>query len=116
MIPTTKLTMEARVNKVIEPITVVVVNGREYYTVQLVNGDLIKREGIELVVEKGDGRFHIPDKTMEVIKTVAVPTLDVYIKTYSHGQIAAMIEDSEFFTSEEIAVAVKEAIDENRSK
>jgi hypothetical protein len=108
--------MKARVNKVTEPITIVVVNGREHYTVQLVQGDLIKLEQGDLVVNKNEERFHIPDKTMEVIKTIPVPTLEVYIHTLTHGQLRAIIEDGEMFSSAEIAEAVKKAIDENRNK
>ena len=108
--------MKARVNKVTEPITIVVVNGREYYTVQLVEGDLIKLEQGNFVVTKNEERFHIPDKTMEVIKTVAVPTLEVYVHTLSHGQLRVIVEDGEMFSSAEIAEAVKKAIDENRNK
>lgn len=104
--------MQSRVNKVIEPITVVVINGPEYYTVQLIEGDLIKRERCDLVVEKGAERYHIPDKTMEVIKTVPMPTLEVKVYSgSSDGQINIIIEDGELFSNEEIAAKVKEAID-----
>jgi hypothetical protein len=108
--------MKTRVNKVTEPITIVVINGREHYTVQLVQGDLIKLEQGNFVVTKNEERFHIPDKTMEVIKTVPVPTMEVYMHTLSHGQLRFIIEDGEMFSSAEIAEAVKKAIDENRNK
>lgn len=106
--------MKARVNKVVEPITIAVVNGREHYTVQLVEGDLIKLENGDFIVTKNEERFHIPDKTMEVIKTVAVPILQVYVHTLSHGQLRVIIEDGEMFSSAEIVQAVKRAIDKTR--
>lgn len=107
--------MKARVNRVIEPITVVVTNGKTYYTVQLEVGDLIKREDLEMVVTKNDERFHIPDNTMDVIKTEPAPNLEVEVWYRNNDCLHLRVYDSEFFTADEIAPAVKKAIEDYKA-
>jgi len=107
--------MKARVNKVTEPITIAVQDSRLNYVVSLLVGDILTRfEGGEYFYIDGETPREIPSAIMDIVKTEPCPTLDVKLFVNSNSRLIVQIEDGEFFTSDEIAQAVKKAIDKTR--
>lgn len=103
--------MKARVNKVTEPITIAVYNTRLNYVLSLSVGDIIESEGLDYIYVDGITRREIPSAVMDIIKTEPCPKLDTYVYNTSNGEFTVKIYDAGFFTSDQIAEAVKNAID-----
>jgi hypothetical protein len=103
--------MKARVNKVLEPITIAISKGGCNNVIKLNIGDIIEYNLGDYYYSKNNTVTNIPSELMDLIETEPCPSLSIDYKFNDNHSLMLFISDWKHFTSQEIVDNVKSLID-----